>query len=534
MRKLWRKISYIGVQDSMAFETKRRVILLNRIAITLFLAVTILRTTVIAMGFQAINIKAFIPFFGMLSILFVLYFNLKGYYRFNAVLFSIVTPLCILFFSVMSQAENEVVNINHYYIPRIFILASIVLPLVLIDSKNKWALYSAIVVNFACIISFDHVVSWVGVPFNADTIDFSNQESISKIMVLPALLMVLAVAFLTNLNRKYEKQIIGLNTNLELKNKELGQVNEELISQKDVITEKNAELEQINEEVMTQRDMIVDKNVLLEAASFKVEEVNSQLMDSIFYAETIQRAVLKDEKIPEGWFDDSFIFFKPKSHVSGDFYFYQEFELNKEPCVVIAAVDCTGHGVPGGFLSVLGMTLIKEVLHNEPIKDAADVLNVLRDRVKIALNQTGSDGEHKDGMEMALCIYYPETKIMDYSGARMPLLSVDTSGEVKLLKGDRQPIAIYLKEKEFTNHRIHFKGGEMIYLFSDGIQDQFGGSEGKKLKYSQLQENLIRLSTMNCNDQKLAIDEFVNQWINPVGHMEQEQIDDMLLMGMRV
>lgn len=513
MRRFWRKLSLAGVREEMHFETKRRIILLNRIAIALFLTVFSLRTIVIALGFQELSMQSLMPYVGMFVILLIPYVNKLGYYRINSFVFSLIIPVCFLFFSAISQKFNEVININHYYVPRVFIMVTIVFPLIMIDYKDRFLMYIAILVNVLCILFFDTVVDWVGVPFDPQTVKLEGFGALSRIMVLPIVLMVAGFMFLTNLNRQYESQIIGLNDDLQ---------------------HKNNELEQYNEEVTSQRDLIHLKNKQLEEASTKVEKINQLLTDSITYAEKIQRAVLHEEQVPKGFFAESFIFFKPKSHVSGDFYFYKEFAVNGRSCLIVTAVDCTGHGVPGGFLSMLGITLITEVLENEIIKNAADILNHLRTRIKSTLNQTGKLSEQRDGMDMALCIYCPDTHELQFAGARNPLCIVDATGEMKILKGDRQPIGIHSKEKEFTNHQVSLSSGDMLYMFSDGLQDQFGGTAGKKFLLNNLKKLLIEISVLPAKEQKLEVDKRMKQWMNPENHKAYGQMDDIVLVGMRV
>jgi len=534
MMKFWNRISKLGVIEETDYETQRRIILLNRIAFTLFFIVLTLKTLVLALGLQQFTFQTIVTFFAVFGILLMPYFNKLGYYKFNAFAFSILAPACFLFFGTISQSANSIVNINHYYVPRIFIMGWIVFPLILIDSRKKGLLFIAILFNVICLLSFESVVNHIGVPFNSETVNFNHYESISYFMMLPIILMILAFLFLTNLNRKYEEQIIGLNTTLTNKNNDLEKYNKEIIEQKDIISVQHSELEQYNEEIICQRDLIADKNELLENAYSKIELINKKLNDSIGYAESIQRAVLDKEQLPDNYFQESFILFKPLSHVSGDFYYYKKFEINDKPCLVVAAADCTGHGIPGGFLSMLGMVLISEIIQNDIITNAADILNHLRDRIKSTLNQTGKLTDQQDGMDMALCIYYPETKEMEYAGARNPLCIVKSTGEFQLIKADKQPIGVFLKEKNFTNHHIQFDGGEMVYVFSDGLLDQFGELEEKKLKLNYLQNLLVPKAKNTCEIQKQEINSFLNEWIKPNGKNESEQMDDIVIIGMRI
>lgn len=534
MRAFWKWISYMGVNESVGFETSRRIILLNRIAILLFTIVFLLRTGVILFGVQALSVQSIMPFVAIFLILTIPYCNKLGYYTHISFFVSVIAPVMTLVFSTYSQASNPVVNINHYYMPRLTMMGLLVLPLLLIDSRNKWLMYSALAVNIICVLLFDKMVDILGVPFDPTKIDFSHHDVIAKIMLLPIGFIIMAFMFITNLNRQYEKLITGLNEDLTRKNINLEQLNEEITSQRDLIAVKNDELEQFNEEITCQRDTIAIKNQQLETAHATIGAIHKDLTDSIMYAKNIQRAVLYDEYLPKGFFEDSFIYLKAKSHVSGDFYFYKEVEIDGKDGLAVAAVDCTGHGVPGGFLSMLGITLLTEILQNAPVKNAAEVLNILRERVKTTLNQTGKQLEQKDGMDMSLCIYYPKSRTIDFAGARNPLCIISADGEVNIIKGDRQPIGVYIYEAPFTNHTLVLTGGEMLYLFSDGLQDQFGGERGKKLKLSKLSNFFATIAHKPCDEQKHAVKEFIAHWSHPAGQPRYDQVDDIVLIGMKL
>lgn len=513
MGRLWNKLSYLGVNEDMGFETARKLILMNRISFVLFLLVISIRTFVIFIGFQEFTYETFFPFLAISTILIFPFLNKKGFYKISVFSFTALTPIFALYFGVSSQVANEVVNINHYYYPRMLQLGLLVLPLVLIENKNKFQLYFSLFVNIACILFFDRATYLFGVPFSPETVSYESHSMISRLMLTPVTIIVSAFFFLRYLNKKYEEQITGLNQDLINKNKEMAL---------------------FNEEVTTQRDTIISKNELLEKANFKIESINKDLTDSIVYAKRIQRAVFRKEFLPDGYFEDSFIYLKAKTHVSGDFYYYKKIQIGEKKGLVVTSVDCTGHGVPGGFLSMLGMVLLNDIILYETITNAADILNHLRRKVKETLKQKGMLEEQKDGMDMALCIYYPETKELDFAGARNPLYIVGENIVPTLLKGDRQPVGVYEKERNFTNHRIRLNGGEMLYLFSDGLQDQFGGEKGKKLKIKKLVEYLNQISVNSCSVQKQSLIDFMYRWTHPKKGSKYEQIDDIVIVGMRI
>ena len=208
---------------------------------------------------------------------------------------------------------------------------------------------------------------------------------------------------------------------------------------------------------------------------------NRDITDSITYAKRIQFAILPSD-IP---FSKTFIVFKPKDIVSGDFY-WMNIAGGKE---FLAAVDCTGHGVPGAFMSFIGYTSLNKIIIEQGIYKPSDILNRLNEEVATTLHQKGEDIVN-DGMDIALICYSPETGILEYAGAFNPLIVV-RKGELIEIKADRFAIGRATgSEKTFTNHEIQLEEGDALYLYSDGYADQFGGPEGKKFKTAALKELL--------------------------------------------
>ena len=189
-----------------------------------------------------------------------------------------------------------------------------------------------------------------------------------------------------------------------------------------------------------------------------------QITDSIEYASRIQTAVLPPGEYISKLIPEHFILYKPRDIVSGDFYWI----THKDEKIVIAAVDCTGHGVPGAFMSMLGFAFLNEIVNKNTELKASTILNQLRDYVKESLHQTGKDDETKDGMDIALCIIDPENLRLQYSGAYNPLYLIRNDNFISL-KADRMPIGIHIIEKEsFTNHEIDIQTGDVVYMFTDG------------------------------------------------------------------
>jgi serine phosphatase RsbU (regulator of sigma subunit) len=232
-------------------------------------------------------------------------------------------------------------------------------------------------------------------------------------------------------------------------------------------------------------------------------------------------------------FADNFIYYKPCNIVSGDFYYLKETAQGGSNCVVLAVADCTGHGVPGGFLSVLGMALLNDIISSGNFSSAANILDQMRVKLKTALNQTGKQWEQQDGIEMALIVYFPEQGKIEFSGARNGLYIIDDKNILKVFKGDNMPVGIHLREDGFTNTEIILKGGEVCYMFTDGITDQMN-EYGGKLMRNRLKNWLSEINKNNCIEQQQAINEKMQHWMKKSNGKRVDQIDDMLLMGIKI
>jgi len=250
-----------------------------------------------------------------------------------------------------------------------------------------------------------------------------------------------------------------------------------------------------------------------------------QITDSIEYASRIQSAVLPPAEFISGIIPEHFIIFKPRDIVSGDFYWISQ----KEGKTIIAAVDCTGHGVPGAFMSMLGFAFMNEIINKEESLVPNVILNQLREYVKESLHQTGKDNEAKDGMDIALCVIDQKNNSLQFSGAYNSLL-LFRGKELITLKADRMPIGIQLSEKmSFTNHEITTLPGDCIYIYTDGFIDQFGGNDGRKFKIKAFKDLLKSLNGLPMKDQKKEIERSYYEWKG-----KSEQIDDILIIGVRL
>ena len=266
-------------------------------------------------------------------------------------------------------------------------------------------------------------------------------------------------------------------------------------------------------------------NIELEHKNEVITHQKEEITDSIKYARRIQRAVIPSPETANKILPEHFILFRPRDIVSGDFYW-----LSKQGSkVIIVAADCTGHGVPGAFMSMLGVSFLNEIVNKEEVVQANLILNELRTSVKTTLSQTGAEGEAKDGMDIALVILDLEKKVIQYAGAYNPLY-LCRNGELLETKADKMPIGIYVKEKEsFTNHEISIQKGDTFYIFSDGFIDQFGGSDRRKFMSKPFKELLTNIQDRPMADQREVLNRSIDEWRGEI-----PQIDDIILIGVRV
>ncbi len=273
-------------------------------------------------------------------------------------------------------------------------------------------------------------------------------------------------------------------------------------------------------ELSLERDLIAK----ISEQKDKIELQQKALEESLEYASSIQSALLPDLRYLYKLFPQSFVLFKPRDIVSGDFFWY----ARKGSRVAVTAADCTGHGVPGAFMSMLGISFLNEIV-SKSIPRANTILNRLRENVMKALHQTGELSENKDGMDISLCVIDLNEMELDFSGAFNPLYLI-RNGVLIETRGDKMPIGINaVIEKSFSNHTIKLEEGDLIYLFSDGYPDQFGGPHDKKFKYSALKDLLIRIHRKPMETQKKELERSFIRW-----KADSEQVDDVLLIGIKI
>lgn len=254
-------------------------------------------------------------------------------------------------------------------------------------------------------------------------------------------------------------------------------------------------------------------------------EKNTEITDSINYAKRIQSALIPSEKNFSRLFPESFVLFQPKDIVSGDFYWLAE----KDGLIFYATADCTGHGVPGGFMTMLGISFLDELVNEKKLRQPAAILDQLRERIIQVMKQS-SPGETKmqDGMDIVLCCYEKSTHRLQYAAANNPLYLL-RENEFTEFPSDKQPCGFYHGMKPFTNHEIQLQPGDSVFTATDGFADQFGGPQGKKFKYKPFRERLLQQRQLPMQEQKEALLATFHQWKGAL-----EQVDDVLVIGVRI
>jgi len=292
-------------------------------------------------------------------------------------------------------------------------------------------------------------------------------------------------------------------------------------------------------------------NILLAEQKEEIQNQKKEIEDSITYAKRIQEAVISLSDTKGTLLEKSFVIFRPKSVVSGDFYWATEVG----DIMIVAVADCTGHGVPGAFMSMLGVSYLTEIVRKTDINTAAQVLGDLRHYIIDALKQKGLLGEQKDGMDISLCAINTKTFVCNWAGANNPLYLVrgkdintmlqKSESEIAAMdsslltefKGDKMPVAIYERMNKFTDHTIQLEKGDRLFMFSDGYADQFGGPNARKFMAKKFKGLILKTSILPMDKQRNEILSEFEKWLaftdKETGH-HFEQIDDVTVMGIEI
>ncbi len=282
---------------------------------------------------------------------------------------------------------------------------------------------------------------------------------------------------------------------------------------------------------MEQQLQIIRQRDELEAANIKIARQNKHITDGINYAKLIQSAMLSRKKELRNYIPESFIFYRPKDIVSGDFYWYSEID-NK---ILVAAVDCTGHGVPGAFMSMIGYNLLNSIVDSRRITEPEIILQEMHKGINVALNQQYT--RNQDGMDMSICVIDTKTKTLSFSGAMNPLILIKKD-KLHYIRGSKvavggMPLRAREMEKDFLRtyekQVIKLNGSTSFYIFSDGFADQFGGEEDRKFMINNFRDMLQENHKKTMPEQKEILQQTFDNWKG-----DCTQIDDVLVIGCRI
>jgi phosphoserine phosphatase RsbU/P len=351
----------------------------------------------------------------------------------------------------------------------------------------------------------------------------------TKVLTLPIKNLVESVDRITNGHLNERAAVAGNNEITRLSerfNMMIAQLEAYYNELEQMVKERTLKIEKQKEEILAQRDELASINTELHSANTEIEEQKKHIMDSIFYARRIQTAILPSQLMMERYLPSSFVLYMPKDIVSGDFYWLHESNGH----IMVAAVDCTGHGVPGAFMSIVGFNQLNHAVTHAGAIKASEILEELNKGVIETLNEGSNSTSIRDGMDLALCVLLPERNKLYFAGANNPLIII-RNNEIIKLKGDKIPIGAFegKEQASFTNHEIEIYPGDCLYLFSDGYADQFGGESDKKFLISRFLKLLLEIHQRPLEEQKEILKEKLDRWMG-----KNSQVDDILVIGIKI
>ena len=479
--------------------------------------------------------------------------------------FMIITS--VIFTVMMIRTGSAAKNMSSFYnevsvfsIPEargylVFILGDLFSALIFLSALflNQWKKYNTAILNI-CVSSMlvvglyywvkgGLVVFYFFIPVMLSIVLYDKRSQYLPLVLLNLILMYLLTLMLSNSNSLFRMpspdtpRLLNFMMNFTIVFLVLFIIaihfQVENIKSRRGLYHKNILFELQAEEITAQRDAI-------RRHEEELETKNSRITDSLKYAKNIQTALLPRHELLDRILPEHFILLRPRDIVSGDFYWFTYIEK----LAVIAAVDCTGHGVPGAFMSMLGSAFLNEIVNKEYITHPAVILRRLRKEVIRSLHQQVETCESKDGMDISLCVIDSENKKLQFAGATSPLYvvrhkdapSIDSYRQTELdgnilyeIKGDRMSISFDFSENNFTLHEFDYLEGDIIYLFSDGYADQFGGPEEKKFGYKNFRHQLLSNCNENMDVQLARLEDSFDRWKGDLN-----QVDDITVVGIRL
>lgn len=502
---LWKKYINVGINSQMTEEEIRSIVVCNRVVfytqltVILIFGILAVRKTMLSLTIN-LNDYRFLLFF--LASYIVLMLNKYRQYQLAKFTLSNIILFFVIYFPLFSSVSTDHFLSNE----SVIIGISPIIHFITVFKKDKYILILTLLILFLSILFSDLIfLSYAKstVPGLADilTTNYFNEKMAHTMSFL----------FLNSSLYIYKKDKFNQQNELNKKNYELKEFHEELLVS-------NEELTANNEQISMQNDLIIEQKD-------KIEYLHNEFMQSILYAQKIQESMMPQGDKVSHCFAENFFLYIPKDGISGDFYWATCLD-NK--CVVVAA-DCTGHGVPGALMSMLGIALLNEIVIKDKVLSSNSILDRLRSEVISSLNTTQHDDYVKYGMDISLCVFDFDKQELQFSGAFNSLL-IFRNGLLSEINADKMPIGSYILEgKPFNSTTIKFYKDDIFYMFSDGYADQFGGERNKKFKKRNFKNLLTENAHLPLAEQKKLLQKHKREW---QGNFDQT--DDILVIGLRI
>jgi serine phosphatase RsbU (regulator of sigma subunit) len=488
LHSYWQKVANFGVHHHLSFAQAQKIRLINQIYMV-GIVVVLAYIVPFTINRHLSGIFANLP--TAFVALLVLFANYKRQYLLVRLVSAIYLPLNFLALCVLFADKNINLLLFATAILAIYLSSSII--------EKYFLFFYNVAIFFATYYVIDHELFYApSVAESMATVGDIMQYLRYSNIVLAFFILYLATHLFKNENDKYLTQIEAANND---------------------ILQKNEEINQINVEVIAQRDNIISQKEL-------IEKKTKQITDSINYAKRIQKATLVAPEVLVTLLPNSFVLYQPKDIVSGDFYWVEKHEGN----TFFAVADCTGHGVPGCLMAIIGVNMLHQIVKELNISNPAEALTAL-DKKIIALLKQDKSSELKDGMDIAFCQVRQENEqtILYFAAAQRPLYLI-RNNELTEYKGNKLPIGnAFYEEKTFESQTIPLQKGDLVYIFSDGVTDQFDHTDTKKYGSKRLKNFLLGMQNTPITAQQAVIQQEIAQWQG-----ETHQTDDRLLLGLAV
>ncbi len=507
IKQRWNTISNLGINEEQQDDgLQKSIILTNRLSLVLGI-VFLLATFTTFLVFEDAEIALFMVV--MSGFCFgVPYLNKLGHLVFAKLFLSGIVPVGILLQVVFAKTlHDEYLEVAYYYEPRFLILASILIPLILLDIRNRAQFWTGVAVVVFCLLIYDPLHSYFNVGYEDS--ELRSRHTVFHLLIdaVVVILFVSGFIFLKNLNLRYESQFLDLLEDFRQSNS--------------ILTNKRAELSDAYDNLQT--------------TSKELERKNKKITDSLRYAQNIQETILPTDGQVRAVFTDHFAIYKPKDIVSGDFYWLDVAsaeETGENDKAFLAVVDCTGHGVPGAFMSMTGNTLLHEIIDKLHVYDTARVLELMDARLKAAFQDRDS---LYHGMDISLCMIERCDEVtfdILYSGAKRPLYYHDpTSDKIEVVRGTNRSIGDHRRRKikrEFRTEKITLPKGAILYLTSDGFADQ-ASPKGEKFGTVRLLTYLESIKNEPLSVQHDKLQSALNNFCK-----DTAQRDDMTVLAVQL